>query len=285
MTSMLEQAGLRSGPAPHPLHPDASELAGLWGRYEHDGEPLAREELVLAYAPLVEYIAERMATRLPRHIEVGDLVSYGMEGLISAIGHFAPDRNIRFETYAFSRIRGAMIDELRAMDWVPRSVRKRSRALDAASGKLRDRFQRAPSECEMAAELGIGLDVLNGWRADSSCTTVGALDEPQTGNDPNGADLSLVDVLEDPGSGDPADIMQASESKKGMVAAISLLPERERLVISLYYFEGLTMREIGKLRGVSESRISQLHAKAVLDLRAQLPNDEDALDLSACSPG
>ena len=277
---MLVQTGLRSELPAHP-----GELAELWGRYEHGGEEVASEELVLAYAPLVEYIAERMATRLPRHIEVSDLISYGFEGLVSAIGHFEPHRNIRFETYAFSRIRGAMIDELRAMDWVPRSVRRRSRALDAASGKLRDRFQRAPSEGEMAAELGIGLDVLHGWRADSSCTTVGALDEPQTGTDPNGADLSLVDVLEDPGSGDPADIMQASESKKGMVAAIALLPEHERLVISLYYFEGLTMREIGKLRGVSESRISQLHAKAVLDLRAQLPNDEDALDLSACSPG
>ena len=284
--SMLEQVGLRPGLPPHgPLHPGASELAGLWGRYEHDGEPLAREELVLAYAPLVEYIAERMATRLPRHIEIGDLVSYGMEGLMSAIGHFDPDRNIRFETYAFSRIRGAMIDELRAMDWVPRSVRKRSRALDVASGKLRDRLHRAPSDGEMAAELGIGLDVLQGWQTDSSCSTLGALDEPQTGNDANGADLSLVDVLEDPGSGDPADIMEASESKQGMLAAVALLPEQERLVISLYYFEGLTMREIGTMRGVSESRISQLHAKAVLDLRAQLPNDEGALDLRAPSPG
>jgi RNA polymerase sigma factor for flagellar operon FliA len=196
----------------------AIELKDLWRRYKSTGDERARERLVVAYSPLVKYVSGRMASGLPAHVDEADLISYGLGGLINAIERFELEREIKFETYAITRIKGAIIDELRSLDWVPRSVRARARAIENANRKLEGQLQRAPTDEEMAAELG----------------------------------------------------MEVTEFKDRVADAIARLPEREKLVVALYYYENLTLREIGEVLGVTESRVSQLHTKAVLRLRGRL---------------
>jgi RNA polymerase sigma factor for flagellar operon FliA len=216
-----------------------------------------------------------MASGLPAHVEEADLISYGLIGLISAIQRFDVTREIKFETYAIPRIRGAIIDELRSLDWVPRSVRARAREIERASAKLEHRLQRAPTDEEMAAELGIGLDELEESLIQISNSTIAALDELWTVSDASGDQVSLLDTLHDPDAPDPERIVDATELKDRVADAIARLPEREKLVIALYYYENLTLREIGEVLGVTESRISQLHTKAVLRLRGHLGGDAD----------
>jgi RNA polymerase sigma factor FliA len=216
-----------------------------------------------------------MASGLPAHVEEADLISYGLIGLISAIQRFDTTREIKFETYAIPRIRGAIIDELRSLDWVPRSVRARAREIERASAKLEHRLQRAPTDEEMAAELGIGTDELEESLIQISNSTIAALDELWTVSDASGDQVSLLDTLHDPDAPDPERIVDATELKDRVADAIARLPEREKLVIALYYYENLTLREIGEVLGVTESRISQLHTKAVLRLRGHLGGDAD----------
>jgi RNA polymerase sigma factor FliA len=248
----------------------AIELRELWRRYKGSGDEGARERLVVAYSPLVKYVAGRMAAGLPAHVEEGDLISYGLVGLINAIERFDLEREIKFETYAITRIKGAIIDELRSLDWVPRSVRARAREIERANAKLEARLQRAPSDEEMAQELGMPVSEFQEALLQISTSTIAALDELWTVGDSSGDAVSLLDTLHDPDAPDPAAALDQSDLKDRVADAIARLPEREKLVVALYYYENLTLREIGEVLGVTESRVSQLHTKAVLRLRSKL---------------
>jgi RNA polymerase sigma factor for flagellar operon FliA len=251
----------------------AIELRDLWRRYKGTGDDRARERLVVAYSPLVKYVAGRMSSGLPAHVEEADLISYGLIGLINAIERFDLAREIKFETYAIPRIRGAIIDELRSLDWVPRSVRARAREIERANAKLEAKLQRAPSDEEMSAELGISTEDFQESLIQISNSTIAALDELWSVSDSSGDQVSLLDTLHDPEAPDPEKVLDATELKDRVADAIARLPEREKLVIALYYYENLTLREIGEVLGVTESRISQLHTKAVLRLRSHLSGE------------
>jgi RNA polymerase sigma factor for flagellar operon FliA len=251
----------------------AIELRDLWKRFKSANDQSARERLVVAYSPLVKYVAGRMASGLPAHVDEADLISYGLVGLISAIGRFEPEREIKFETYAITRIKGAIIDELRSLDWVPRSVRARARDIERANSKLEHKLQRAPNDEEMSAELEMTVDEFQEALLQISNSTVAALDELWTVGDSSGDQVSLLDTLQDPRAMDPAAVVDATELKDRVADAIARLPEREKLVVALYYYENLTLREIGEVLGVTESRISQLHTKAVLRLRSRLTTE------------
>jgi RNA polymerase sigma factor for flagellar operon FliA len=253
----------------------AIELQDLWRRYKASADERARERLVVAYSPLVKYVAGRMSSGLPAHVEEADLISYGLGGLISAIDRFDLSREIKFETYAISRIRGAIIDELRTLDWVPRSVRARAREFERANVKLEARLQRAPTDEEMSTELGITVDDFQDALLQISTSTIVALDELWSVSDSTGDSVSLLDTIPDRGAPDPQALVDQSELRDRIADAIAALPEREKLVIALYYYENLTLREIGEVLGVTESRVSQLHTKAVLRLRSKLAGELD----------
>jgi RNA polymerase sigma factor FliA len=214
-----------------------------------------------------------MSSGLPAHVEESDLISYGLIGLINAIERFDLEREIKFETYAITRIKGAIIDELRALDWVPRSVRARAREIEKVHAKLEHRLHRTPTDEEMAAELGVSAPEFQESLVKISNSTVVALDELWSVSDASGDQISLLDTLQDPDAPDPQQMLAASELKDRLADAIAALPEREKLVIALYYYENLTLREIGEVLGVTESRISQLHTKAVLRLKSRLQGD------------
>jgi RNA polymerase sigma factor FliA len=249
----------------------AVELRELWRRYKDEGDERARERLVVAYSPLVKFIAGRMASGLPSHVEEADLISYGLLGLIGAIERFDPDREIKFETFAVARVKGAIIDELRSLDWVPRSVRARARDVEKAHAELEAELQRAPTDEEMAAKLKMDIDEFNDSLLEIANSSVLALDDLWTFADPEGGggQISVLDTIHDPHAVDPETEAQASELKDRLADAIESLPERERLVVALYYYENLTLREIGEVLGVTESRVSQLHTKAVLGLHSR----------------
>jgi RNA polymerase sigma factor FliA len=251
----------------------AIELKDLWRRYKDEQDEKARERLVLAYAPLVKYVAGRMSTGLPSHVEESDLISYGLLGLISAIERFEPNREIKFETFAMTRIKGSIIDELRALDWVPRSVRAKAREIEKVNAKLEHQLQRAPGDREMAGALGMSVEEFQESLVRISNSSVIALDELWTVSDASGDQVSLLDTIQDPQAVDPAAEVDTADMKDRLGGAIARLPEREKLVVALYYYEGLTLREIGEVLGVTESRVSQLHTKAVLRLKSRLGAD------------
>jgi RNA polymerase sigma factor FliA len=253
----------------------AIELKDLWRRYKTSGDERARERLVVAYSPLVKYVAGRMGSGLPAHVEEADLISYGLGGLISAIERFDLSREIKFETYAITRIRGSIIDELRTLDWVPRSVRARAREIERANMKLEAKYQRAPSDEEMSQELSMTVDEFQEALLQISNSTIVALDELWSVSDSSGDSVSLLDTIPDHGAPDPQALVDQSELRDRIADAIAALPEREKLVVALYYYENLTLREIGEVLGVTESRVSQLHTKAVLRLRSKLSRELD----------
>jgi RNA polymerase sigma factor for flagellar operon FliA len=249
----------------------AVELRDLWRRYKTEDDESARERLVVAYSPLVKFIAGRMASGLPSHVDEADLISYGLLGLIGAIERFDLEREIKFETFAVARIKGAIIDELRSLDWVPRSVRARAREVEKAHAELEAKLQRAPTDEEMAERLELTMEEFQGALLDIANSSVLALDDLWTFADPEGGggQIAVLDTIQDPGAVDPHFAADASELKDRLADSIESLPERERLVIALYYYENLTLREIGEVLGVTESRVSQLHTKAVLGLRSR----------------
>ena len=252
-----------------------SAIAQLWRDYKQTGEERLRERLILHYSPLVKYVAGRVGVGLPPNIEQADLVSYGIFGLIDAIQKFDLERAIKFETYAISRIKGAIIDELRSIDWIPRSVRYKAREVEKAYATLEARLHRTPTEAEVAAELGIALEDLHAIFSQVSFVNVVALDELLTAGGEKGDKLSLVDTLEDTKAEDPVSAFESEETKYLLAKAINTLPEREKIVVTLYYYEGLTLAEIGQVLGVTESRICQMHTKAVLQLRGKLSDNDD----------
>jgi len=247
----------------------AEDIQSLWLEFRRSGDKALRDRLILTYAPLVKYVAGRLGSGLPAHVDEGDLVSYGLLGLISAIERYDPARDIKFETYAIVRIKGAIIDELRALDWVPRSVRSRAREIERAIAELEAKLGRAPNDDEIAGKIGISVDELDESLSDISRSSIAALDELWAVSG-EGDQVSLLDTIEDTSGPRPADVLDETDLRETLADAIARLPEREKLVITLYYYEELTLREIGEVLGVTESRISQLHTKAVLRLKARL---------------
>ena len=211
-----------------------------------------------------------MGSGLPAHVEEADLISYGLVGLISAIERYEPEREIKFETYAIPRIRGAIIDELRALDWVPRSVRARARDIERAIGEIEAKTGRVPSDEEIAKKLDLTTEELDESLSEISRSSIAALDELWTVSGGDGDQIALIDTIEDTEAPDPQRSLTATELREAIADSIARLPEREKLVITLYYYEELTLREIGEVLGVTESRVSQLHTKAILRLKARL---------------
>jgi RNA polymerase sigma factor FliA len=242
----------------------------LWIDYKSARDQHVRDQLLLHYSPLVKYVAGRVAVGLPQNVEHADLVSYGIFGLIDAVEKFDPERGYKFETYAIARIKGSIIDELRAMDWVPRSVRARARDIERAIAELERKLHRAPTDEEISEKLGLSTDELDDSLTDISRSSIAALDELWTVNTGGGDSVALIDTIEDIEAPDPQGSLSQTEMKEAIGEAIARLPEREKLVVTLYYYEELTLREIGEVLGVTESRVSQLHTKAILRLKARL---------------
>ena len=228
----------------------------FWRAYKRTGDLEARNRLVMRYSPLVKYVAGRIRPGLPTSVDMADLLSDGVIGLMDAIEKFDPERGLQFQTYAVARIRGAIIDGLRAGDWVPRSVRAKIRQVEEAQVALEHRLGRTPEDEEVAAELGISLAELHEIYGKSAYTGVAYLSDLGTSDDvgPATHDLDLED----------------EEMRSVLVQAIRTLPERDQIIVTLYYFEGLTLSEIGEVLGVTESRVSQLHSRCAMSLRRKL---------------
>jgi RNA polymerase sigma factor for flagellar operon FliA len=250
------------------------DVEDLWTRYKTTGDQRARDELVIAYSPLVKYVAGRMSSGLPAHVEEADLISYGMGGLIGAIEKFDFTSEITFKTYAIPRIRGSIIDELRGLDWVPRPVRALARKIEQATQKLEAKLRRAPTDEEMAAELGMPVDEFLEALHQLSTSSIIVFGDPWN---VSVADVSrlLVDANPDWGALDPHKLADRRDLRDQIASAIAALPEREKVVIALYYYEKLTLREVAEVLSSTEYRVSQLHTKALLRLRSELPNDFD----------
>lgn len=241
----------------------------LWKSYKQNtNNAQLREKLILRYLHLVRYVVSRLPITLPISIATEDLISYGTMGLMEAVERFDPGRGLKFETYAVTRIRGSIIDQLRFQDWIPRGVRKRSRELVEAMQRLEEQLGRAPNDDELAAELGVTKQKLQAMLAETQ-NLVLSLDDTY-GSDPSGSNMTLLDMVEDKNSPDPQGEFEAVELRKRLAEAIASLPEREKLLIALYYHENMTLKEIGEVISVSESRVCQLHAQAILRLRSKL---------------
>jgi RNA polymerase sigma factor for flagellar operon FliA len=251
---------------------DPGELERLWGEYKTSGAQAIRDALIVHYSPLVKYVAGRVAVGLPQNVDQADLVSYGIFGLIDAIEKFDLDRGYKFETYAIARIKGAIIDELRSIDWVPRSVRTKARSLEKAYSKLESQLHRTPTDAELAAEMGMSDSQLQTAFSQISFIGLVALDE-MLGGERGGDSMTLGDTIPDKGDG-PVAAYEVEEMRQILAQAINDMPEREKIVLTLYYYEGLTLAEIGEVLGVTESRVCQIHTKSVIHLRAKIAASE-----------
>lgn len=260
---------LKLGKQVRTLQPTDTELADLWSEYKLNETPKMRDALIVHYSPLVKYVAGRVAVGLPQNVEQADLVSYGMFGLIDAIDKFEPDRGFKFETYAISRIKGAILDELRSIDWVPRSVRSKVRQIEKAYAKLEARHHRAPSDEELSTELRWTDEQLQQAFTQISQVGMAALDEILAVGGDRGESVTLGDTIADTSTHGPMGAFEAAETRQLLAQSINDLPEREKIVLTLYYYENLTLQEIGRVLGVTESRVCQIHTKSVLHLRAR----------------
>ncbi|MDI6852510.1 MAG: FliA/WhiG family RNA polymerase sigma factor [Deltaproteobacteria bacterium] len=231
-----------------------------------------QEQMIVQYAPLIKYIASRLALRLPSHISLDDLISSGIIGLIDAIHKFDPSKNISFKTYAEFRVKGAILDELRSLDWIPRSVRKKSHLLEKAYAELERHLGRPAEPEEICQALGLELEEFYQLLDETKSVSLVELEGMwrPTRSNPDFFDAELSEVLQDESARDPFLALHFSELQDVMVRAIDALPDKEKLLVSLYYYEELTMKEIGEIMGYTESRISQLHTQAMLRLRGKL---------------
>jgi RNA polymerase sigma factor FliA len=252
------------------------DITEIWDRYREHGDADARDRLIVHYAPLVKFVASRVAAGLPGSVEQPELVSNGVFGLIDAISKFEPERGFKFETYAMSRIRGAILDELRSYDWVPRSVRTKARQIERANQRFITRHNRAPSEDELALELGTDLVTTQRMLQQVAAAGILALEDPLNSDEGDGA--TLGDALSD-GSDVPEETSAVDKQRFAMAREINALPEREKLVLALYYYEGMTLADIGRVLNVTESRICQIHTKAVVHMRTRMAAAER--DMSA----
>jgi RNA polymerase sigma factor for flagellar operon FliA len=229
------------------------------------GKPSSQDEQVVKYAPLVKRIAYHMMARLPASVEVDDLIQVGLIGLMDAVGRFDGTQGAQFESYATQRIRGAMLDELREADWLPRHVRQKSRQIESAIHRLEQRNGKSPSEQEISAELGMPIDQYQSMLGDVKCSQLLYYEDFSDEDSASFLERYLVD-----GSNDPLSVLEDEGFRASLVAAIHSLPERERSMMGMYYEQDMNLKEIGAVLGVSESRVCQLHSQAVARLRAQL---------------
>ena len=245
-------------------------IADRWVRYVTERDPALREQLILQYAPLVKYVVGRLAIMLPRVMDSDDVLSSGVLGLIEAIDRFDPATGVKFETYAISRIRGAILDELRALDWIPRSARQRSQEIAKAFARLEIELGRPPTDEEVAQSLG--LDMHQFQQASITATAVLlSLEAPAAGDgQEDGAGSALVETIESTSAPDPLHHTEEGELLQALAGALRALSERERILLSLYYEQELTMKEISAVLDVSESRVCQLHSRALQRLRGHL---------------
>lgn len=243
----------------------------LWAEYKVSRDSRIRDAFIEQYAPLVKYVAGKVAMGMPHNVEFDDLVGFGVFGLFDAIEKFDPDKHVKFKTYAVTRIRGAIFDELRSIDWVPRSVRQKSREIEEAVRHLESNLGRAATDAEIAGQMGMSTDEFQKTMLKVSGTSILSLNDMWYSGEDNDK-VSIVDSIESPESMNPDMIVEKDEIKRVIVQAIQELPEKEKKVLVLYYYEDLTLKEIGKVLDVTESRISQLHTKAIMRLRAKLTN-------------
>jgi RNA polymerase sigma factor for flagellar operon FliA len=245
-------------------------LENLWKEYKESNSKVAKDKILVEYAHIVKYVAGRIAVNLPASVDREDLMSTGILGLIKAVETFEPERGIKFETYAGHKVRGAILDELRAQDWVPRSVRQKSRDLHRVFAKLQNDLGRMPYDDEVCKEMNISLSEYEDLLSEISPTTIVSLEEVMPDRDPEAKEVKLIDTIEDPGSENPLRALGFAELKSILKETIANLPEKEKLIVALYHYEELTLKEIGVVLGISESRVSQIHSKAILKLRAKL---------------
>lgn len=240
----------------------------IWALWAKDARQDIKDELVLRYLPLVEQVAGRMKIGLPDSVQVDELVNSGIIGLISSVENFDPGRGFKFETYAVNRIRGSILDSLRDYDWMPRSIRSKTRSLEAALVKLEGNLGRVPSDDEVATELDIDLDSYYEMLDEVKVASILSLDQPLAG--PEGELSTLGEMIEDEDSDDPREVVEWNEARDVTRRMIQRLTQQERLVVALYYYEELTLREIGEVLGISESRVSQIHSRIILTLKGKL---------------
>ncbi|HHZ92172.1 TPA: FliA/WhiG family RNA polymerase sigma factor [Candidatus Poribacteria bacterium] len=246
----------------------------LWRAYKFDDDSEAKEQLIDQCLPLIKSIAYRASVYASPSYDLDDLVSIGIMGMLDAIDRFDPTKGATFKTFASHRIRGAVLDEIRALDWVPRSVRRQATQLESAYRRLEQQTGRAPDEFEVAQEMGMTIDEVHQALAETSCTAIITLNDLTTDVDEQDA---IQEFIADPSHVDAADQLIYEETKNLLAEAIDTLPERDKLVLSLYYNEELTMKEIGLVLDVKESRVSQLHSSAILRLRAGFQQDHDVV--------
>ena len=252
----------------------------LWKKYKRTKNRALKDEIVKKYLYLVKYVAGRVAIGLPPNVEFNDLVSYGILGLFDAINKYDVMQGNKFETYAVSRIRGSIMDELRKLDWAPRLLRKKAREIEKKSRELEEKLGRAPNDEDLAKALKVSVDDINNVYSELSSTTFLSLDEVWQNDDGN-KPISRLQTIEDSILTNQFHYVHQNEVKELLAEAIDELPEREKLVVVLYYYENLTLREIGEILNVSESRVCQIHTKVVLRLRAHLMKKTGEITLDA----
>jgi RNA polymerase sigma factor for flagellar operon FliA len=242
-----------------------------WQLYRKTRDPSIREFFIKQYAPLVKYVAGKVAVGMPHNVEFDDLVGYGVFGLIDAIDKYDPEKNVKFKTYAVTRIRGAIFDELRQIDWVPRSVRKKTREIESAISSLEAHLGRTASDQEVAQSLGMSEEEYLKTIQKISGTSILSINEVWLSGDEKDK-VSIVDSIESPSSLNPDVVVEKEVIRQIIIGAINELPDKEKKILILYYYEDLTLKDIGRVLEVTESRVSQLHTKAILRLRSKLTN-------------
>jgi len=246
------------------------DLDELWKDYKQKNSVVAKDKLLAEYTPLVRYTAQRMAVNLPKSVEIGDLIGAGVMGLIRAVETFDPSMGFKFETFATHKVRGAILDDLRALDWVPRSVRQKSRKVQQAYSELEQDLGRMPYDDEVAGHMGLSMGEFEDLLSEVAPTTIVSLEEILPDHSGESKSLTMLDTIEDPNGINPLHELGYQETKRILAEAIAELPEKEKLVIALYHYEELTLKEIGEVLGITESRVSQIHSKAMLKLKSRV---------------
>lgn len=252
------------------------DIEKIWREYKKNPSQTIRDRIILHYLPLVKYVAGRVASGLPTFIDRRDLIEYGIFGLIEAVEKFDLKKKVKFETYAALRIKGAIIDELRSMDWVPHSTRAEARKLERTYIEMENRLKRVPKDEEVAQELGITMKELERMLFRVSSLSILSLEDLKGIKYDNGGKTDIIEAIENPRhEDDPSLVLDVSEIKSVLVNAIEKLPEKEKEIVTLFYYQGLTLKKIAEILGVSESRISQLRTKAILRLRGRLIENKE----------
>lgn len=252
-----------------------AEIDALWLTFDKDRTNKEnRDKLIVQYIQLIKYVVGRLRVNLPNSISTDDITGYGVEGLIDAIERFSPSRGVRFETYAIMRIRGAIIDRIRSQDWVPRGTQRRFKKIQTTIVNMQLKLGRAPTSEEVAAELGSTKERIESAIAEMESNSMISLYDSRDSGSSDGHGLEIIDTIQDKNATDPLAELETKDVKKELSQALAKLPERERMILALYYHENLTLKEIGEAISISESRVCQLHAQAIMKLRKLLNSTE-----------